>query len=362
MSDIEILSLVVTIVCLVSFSATFTILFRHYYLSAIDEVKKGSRDLELLENAVYEEAAKKSKKKKALRLTGKILSWALLGVVILGFGVSLYARIGGNVMMFGDSSWIVIASGSMQERNGNNQYLFENNLTNQFSTYDVIELKKYSSSNEVALYDVVAYKALDERVIVHRIREIRQDEDGLPLYITRGDSNAGDDTGSLYYGGLHYEDLIGHYTDRKIPAVGSFVVFLQSNSGIITIAAIVYCLVMFDFFKNKFDKAVTERSEKLVALLEYDLSTSQEEKARVTYLERLLYKGREYLFEDGALPIEEGEDTKDSENPNSEKTATNPPSSDTIEEEDKNNANSGKEKTSLRERLKKLFKNKGTEE
>ena len=45
MSSFEILSLVVTFVCLFSFCIVFTILFRNYNLNAIKDVKEGKEDI-----------------------------------------------------------------------------------------------------------------------------------------------------------------------------------------------------------------------------------------------------------------------------------------------------------------------------
>ena len=49
MSGIEVLSLIVTIICLVSFCLVFTFLFRHYYLTSIEEIKSGRADFDVIE-------------------------------------------------------------------------------------------------------------------------------------------------------------------------------------------------------------------------------------------------------------------------------------------------------------------------
>jgi len=305
MTGIEILSLVVTIVCLLSFCVVFTILFRHYYLTAIDSVASGERDIELIDNAVIEELESRSKKKKALRLAAKIASWTLLGIVLVAFGFSLYARLSENQMAFGDTSWIVIASGSMSEKNSANQYLVENDLNNQFDTYDIIRIAKYSSVEEVRQYDVVAFKSKDGTTIVHRIVTISEDMEG-PTYLTRGDSNSADDSGAFYDGLLHYDDLIGHYTGDRIQALGALPIFLQSNAGIITVVAIAYCLLMFDHYKGKFDGAVVDRTNVLIEVLDFDAAAPKEDQpVDMTYRERLIYKGHEYTFEDGAFVSKE---------------------------------------------------------
>ena len=55
MSAVEIITLFITILCLVSFCAVFTILFHHYYASNIEAVSSGKEDIALIDNAIDEE-------------------------------------------------------------------------------------------------------------------------------------------------------------------------------------------------------------------------------------------------------------------------------------------------------------------
>ena len=158
MSSIEIIALIVTIVCLVSFSIVFTVLFRHYYKSNISTIESGEEDLALIDYAIEEEKAKKKKFKKAIRISLKVLSYFIFGVILIFFGISLYSRFSNNVMPFGDTSLIVIATGSMSEVNDSNDYIYEHNLNNQFNAYDIISISKYKNQEEIDLYDVIAFK------------------------------------------------------------------------------------------------------------------------------------------------------------------------------------------------------------
>lgn len=116
MNNLEIISLVVTIICLLSFCAVFTVLFKHYYDSSIVQVKDGKEDLQILKNAKDVVKAKNSKKSKALNIIGKVLSYTVFALIIVIFSISLYSRFSGNAIPFGNSSLIVIASGSMSEK------------------------------------------------------------------------------------------------------------------------------------------------------------------------------------------------------------------------------------------------------
>lgn len=306
MSSTDIITLIVTIVCLVSFSAVFTILFHHYYKTNTEEVLSGKEDIELIDNAIDEEKEKRNKTKKTFKLVGKIASRVLLGAIFVIFLFAIVAKIRDNSMPFGDSTAIVIASGSMSQKN--NDYVKNNDdLNNQFDTYDIIGLSRYHSQEDVKLYDVVAYKNKKNVTIVHRIVEIKTDSEGNVTYLTQGDSNTSADNvgGSQYSGYLTYDKIIGYYNGTRLKGIGIFVIFLQSPAGIVTVLSIVYCLFMFDTLSSKYKRAIEERTNMLIGLIDYDLSEGTEKNLTGNFSETLFYKGNAYTFQDGKFVSKE---------------------------------------------------------
>lgn len=290
MSSIEIISLVVTIVCLLSFCVAFTFLFRHYYRSETSNVLSGREDVALLEDIAVDAEKKKDKKKRALTIAFKVTGYVILAVVAAFFVLTLVARFTSGAIFIGNKASLVIATGSMSQKNEENDYLLENDLDDQFDAYDIIEIEKYKDPSEVKLYDVVAYKSLDGEIIVHRIIEIK---DGG--YVTRGDANSSSDTGVTYKGLLSYEDILGRYDGKRIPGLGSLIVFLQSNAGIITIVSILYCFVMFDRFSSKYDQALEERKEYLLSIVNFDPQDEESlKKTEIEFQELLTYKDIPY--------------------------------------------------------------------
>lgn len=310
MTSVEIITLFITILCLVSFCSVFTILFRHYFMTNIDSVSSGKEDIELIDNAIDEEEKKKSKTKKALRLTGKILSYVVLGIVFSVFVFAIVGKIKDDAMLFGNSTAVVIASGSMSEKN--NEYVKNNDeLNNQFDTYDIIGVSKYSNQDEVSLYDVVAYKNKKNITIIHRIVKVTTDDKGNEVYLTQGDSNMSPDNigvNSQYDGYLTYDRIIGMYNGTRVKGLGVIVIFLQSPAGIVTVISIVYCLLMFDYYSNKFKKAIEERTDMLVNLIDYDIENKKEDDVVTRYSESLFYKDSVYYFEDGEYRGKENSD------------------------------------------------------
>ena len=311
MSGIEVLSLIVTIICLVSFCLVFTFLFRHYYLTSIEEIKSGRADFDVVEYNKERIEKNSQKKEKTKKIITKSIGYTFLGLVIIFFGFSVYSRFFNNNLLFGDSGFIVISSGSMSQRNEVNDYLDEYHLYNQFDTYDIIGITKYNSIDEVNQYDVVAFYGQDDVIYVHRIIEINDNN----TFITRGDSNPVSDTNRLYNGYLSYDRIIGYYNGSRAPLIGVFIVFLQSNSGIITILSVVYCLLMFDHFKTKYDEAIETRIEYLDKLLDinYLELNNLEENLKVKRTETIEFNGKLFELNDNGLSNEE--EIKEEEKP-----------------------------------------------
>lgn len=298
MTGLETLSLIVTIVCLVAFSGVFTILFRNYFQNAQEGVVEGKEDLVLLQECALREEEKRSPRKKAVRILKGSL-WGILGAAaLLFFGFSLAARVTGSPLVLGDYGTLVISSGSMSERNPANRYLFENNIEDQLSTYDLIGVERVASPEDIALYDIVAFRAEDGRTIVHRVIEIERFEEGT-FFLTKGDANDEDDSNALYGDYLAFEGILGRYSGFRIPLLGVFVIFLQSGAGIATILSLIYCYLMYGYFRNRLGKAVDERTEYLLSVIPF--SPEDGEPAYLEEREAILYKGEVYLFREGKL-------------------------------------------------------------
>ncbi|MCH3909033.1 MAG: signal peptidase I [Bacilli bacterium] len=261
MSLQAILYLVFSIILLALVAGLLTWAIHHQYSALSNGVEKGDEDASLLKE--NEKGPKKSKK--TFNLIANILGDCLLLVLIGFFSFSLYSKISGNEpMIFGNES-IVVASGSMSEKNKANSYLVENDLNNQFDTYDLIGISEYASQDEVALYDVVAYKSDSGITVIHRIIEIH-DESGSRTYLTRGDSNnASDNFDDTFYNGyLSYDRIIGRYNGFRWRGIGHLIYFFQSGYGIETVVAIIYLSLMFAKERNMYLKSRQKRLEFLL--------------------------------------------------------------------------------------------------
>ena len=260
MTTKNIVLLIVSIVCLILVCTIFTFVFKRYFGKTTNYLSSGSYDYSLV-NDIFRKSKKASKAKRASCFLGQILSYVVISVLFVFFVISLASKIQGNTIPVGNSTMVVIASGSMSKKNNK---IVKNNseLNNQFNTYDIIGITKYSSQDDVKLYDVVAYKNKNNVTIVHRIVEVNNDVNtGMITYLTQGDSNFVDDkAGSQYEGSyLTYDKIIGKYDGRRIKGLGMIVIFLQSYIGAATVVAVIYCMIAFDYFAAKYKKEKIKR-------------------------------------------------------------------------------------------------------
>lgn len=291
MSQLELILIIVTLITLMCFCLIFTLIFRHYYLSGINEAKEGKYDIELIDECIKENDKSKNKSFKTRKIILNIFSYSLLFILGSSFVISLIGKISNDVIPFGNRGLIAISTGSMSHKNEKNSYLFTNELNNQIQQFDLIGVNKIHSKEDLKLYDIIVFKSDTGDNIIHRIIEIN--EYG---YITQGDANGTSDKGILYKNYLSFDRIMGKYNSFKIPFIGMLTIFFQSPSGMLTIASIIYCLFMFDHYKTKYNNSLTERSNILMELIDL-----KKEGVGIssTFKETLIYKGVEYHFENG---------------------------------------------------------------
>ena len=291
-----------------SFSAIFTILYRNYAASSIKDVVTGKSDIGLIDECIYSSQKNVIKRREIIKAIRSAVFYAFLAVFVPVFVLSAISKFNGDVMMFGGRSLMVVASGSMSEKHPSNDYLIKNSLNNQFNTHDIIILDAVEDSSEIKQYDVIAFVNDKGINVIHRIVKFETDESGTLRYVTRGDSNNDYDTYKPCF-----EDVIGVYSNEKINGLGIFIVFFQSYSGIVTIAALVYCLVMMDSINKRIQAAQAERIEKLRQAIGVEVFENSKEFS-AEFSEKIYYKGYAYLFDDNGFvekqELEQGEFTQ----------------------------------------------------
>ena len=150
----------------------------------------------------------------------------------------------------------VVNSGSMSKKHEKNTYLFENNLNDQFQTFDIIFTYALPKEEDLQLYDIVIYE-VDGGLLVHRIVGIEEPNETHPderYFLLQGDAVERPDRFPV-----HYSQMKAIYRGKRVPYVGSFVSFLQSPVGWMCMILIVVAIVATPIVEKAIEKAKKER-------------------------------------------------------------------------------------------------------
>ncbi len=294
MQSFEIIALVVSAVGVVCFAVIFTILYRSYAATSVAEIEGGQRDVELIERVILENLKNTKKRHRIIRRVKQVLSIAVVAILVPFLILAVISKAQNGVVMIFDKGIIGVASGSMSEKHKDNTYL--SNYDNQFDTYDLIVIEKVKSAESLKKYDVIVYTNGDGVNIIHRIIGIEYTDSGVK-YVTRGDSNNQTDKYKPAF-----DEVIGRYTGQKVSLVGIFVMFLQSYSGIVTAAAVIYCLLMIERIGDKINRKENERLEFLSQNIDFEDECNLEDgELESSFVERVRYKNCVYTFNERGL-------------------------------------------------------------
>lgn len=305
--DTNKLAFVVTAIAVACFTVVFTVLFVSYSKFACAELDSGKRDIELIEQYFYDKKKSSVIKKKALSILKTVIYTLVMAFITVCLVFTLFVRFSQS-MPNGTKSLMAIATNSMSEKNENNDYLFNYGLNNQFPAQSIIVLEKIDPK-DVKQYDVIAFRLSSGITLVHRVRSINYDENGNVTYATRGDLYASDDQGVV----LGPDDVVGRYTGRYIPYFGAFVLFLQSASGIVTVIALIFCLVMFDRNTGKIAKVQADRTDYLVEELGIS-DVHEDSEITVDFVEKIYLDKVGYLIRDDTVKVKRIDDAETTAN------------------------------------------------
>ena len=253
MSEQELYSFFLSLIVFVILTGFFTVLLAYSVKLKIALIRCGAIDKEIQKE--YE------KEKNKLRNDGwfvTLLSRIFAAVLCVVFAFSMILAFTENTLFEDIPTLKVVKSDSMSEKNKLNKYLFENELDDQFDTYDLILCEKLPDEFDLELYDIIVYD-YKGTAIVHRIVEIIEPDETHPdhrYFRTQGDAVSSPD-GSLVF----YDQMLGVYEGNRIPFVGSIVIFLQSPAGWLCVILLLFTLIAAPIVENKLIE------ERLVRLL-----------------------------------------------------------------------------------------------
>lgn len=252
------LPLIIVLIVCVALLLGYSFYIYRYTNKTVEDIANGQDDMEVCTSYIDEEkkSLKFHKFKKVLNWLGNII----ITILCIFFFLSVLSRVSSAFDMPYQAS--VVGSGSMSYKNEVNEYLDENDLNNQFDTYDVIFIKNVDSISEVNLYDVICYVNDSGTQIVHRVIKVNPD-----YLVTRGDATDTTDTIRITD-----SNIVGVYTNVRIPKLGFVVYYLQSNYGIIAFVSILILLGITSYSNTKI-KDSAEKRRKQIGLNESVLSS-----------------------------------------------------------------------------------------
>lgn len=242
----------------VSLTTIFTAMTIELNRLSIRAIRNGSEDKKLEKNYQKSRLVKKNKKTYLKWITG-IVS----GLFLVLFGFAIYTNVTENTLTEKIPVFRIVKTNSMSKQNPENTYLFENNLHNQFSAFDIILTHKMPAEMDLRLYDIIVYQ-IDDVLLVHRIVGIEEPNKNHPFqryFLLQGDAVGAPDRFPVLY-----EQMKGIYYGERLPFVGSFILFLQSPAGYMCMALILLVNIVQPLMGRKIEKETQKRMAILLRL------------------------------------------------------------------------------------------------
>ena len=268
----------ISLIVVILLAISFTILFTLYSVYKRKNIKNGHEDASILNDlkrryhlnddskkdvSLVECIKKGDKRRKVFNTIGNTISYFTF-IAILVFGVFILSyKLEGDNFYFGNTTYLVIQTSSMEKAYEGNTYLKENNLTNQIIQFSMIGVDKVEAK-DIKLYDVIAFTNTDGDTIVHRVVRISNDK-GEYSFTFRGDSNSISGASET---NIKYDKIIGRYNGFQNYGLGVSTTYFKSSSGILALASAFVFLICFDITEALIEKDYKNRQEYLAK--EYD--------------------------------------------------------------------------------------------
>lgn len=246
--------LYILFLCLIVFTlltALFSVMLSYIIRMTVKTIKHGLED-----ERITIEYKKAKKSNPVWDIVIKIVTTIMLVIIFLAFCFSVYVQFCNNRVTGNVPVPKVVLSDSMSYKNKANTYLRENQLDNQFETFDLIFVEKLPDEFELELFDIVVYEHRDD-LIIHRIVGIEEPNEEHPdnrHFLLQGDASQFSDEYPVLY-----EQMRAIYKGKHIKFVGSFFAFMQSPAGYLCILLIIFAVIATPIAEKKLLQAKMQR-------------------------------------------------------------------------------------------------------
>ena len=156
MTDFEIYSLILCLIVFIMLVSVFSFLIVSLVKLWFAHIKAGLDDENIVKELKKEEI---KPKKKVFEIIGNIFNIFLCAIFVLIFILSIYIKCTEDTFFDDLPTYRVVLTTSMESKNKENKYLFENNLNDQLSAFDLITTYKVPNEEDLKLYDILSYIA-----------------------------------------------------------------------------------------------------------------------------------------------------------------------------------------------------------
>ena len=226
--------LYVFIVCLITFISIFTLLVAMLLIIVRQEIK--AIESGIIDKKIVKEYMKGMNKRNFLSGVMQKVILVITIIAIIFFAWTLSVKFSDPKVEGDIAVPRVVLSDSMETRRSSNTYLKENNLNDQFATFDLIFVRELPDEFDLELYDIVVYEQ-DGELIIHRIINIEEPNEKHPehrLFELRGDAVKYSDEFAV-----EYSQMKAIYEGERIQFFGSFIYFMQPPMGYLCIILLI---------------------------------------------------------------------------------------------------------------------------
>ena len=251
----------VVILCLIVF-ALLTLVFSSMLVAmtkqALRLIRAGTED-----KRIYKDYVKAKKRGETKTGWSKTITVFFAFLIFVIFGLTLYMQVTADKQTSGVPSLRVVYSDSMSGKYERNTYLYENNLNNHFSRFDIVVTHKLPAEEDLKLYDIVVYE-VDDTLLIHRIVGIEEPNSKHPnerYFLLQGDMVENADKFPV-----RYSQMKGIYRGQRIANIGSFIIFLQSPAGYLCFLLILVEMISSPIIKKKVEKEEQKRLKLILTI------------------------------------------------------------------------------------------------
>ena len=251
----------VFILCLIVF-ALLTLVFSSMLVAMTKQslrlIRAGTED-----KRIYKDYVKAKKRGETKTGWSKTITVFFAFIIFIIFGLTVYMQVTADKQSSDVPSLRVVYSDSMAGKYERNTYLYDNDLNDHFSRFDIVVTHKLPAEKDLKLYDIVVYE-VDNTLLIHRIVGIEEPNEKHPNerhFLLQGDLVENPDKFPV-----RYNQMKGIYRGQRIANIGSFVLFLQSPAGYLCFLLVAVGMISSPLIKKKIEKAEQQRLKLILTI------------------------------------------------------------------------------------------------